>query len=277
MKYLIHQLEGEIKALMLKLVNVEVRFHESILVIRGVSLEVLQRQIVSLLGANGAGKTTILKAISGILSPDDGKVSDGFVEFEGRRIDKLEPYEIAEAGIIQVMEGRRIFEHLNAEENLLTGSIIHRDVSPKINLEKIYAYFPQLNSVRKRMAGYLSGGEQQMLVIGRALMGRPKLLILDEPSLGLAPALLKGIFGILKAINRGEGLSMLVVEQNANIALHFSDYGYVLENGRIVLDGPSEKIVENEDIKEFYLGLSELGSRKSYRDFKHYSRRKRWL
>ena len=262
---------------MLKLVNVVVRFHEAILVIRGVSLEVLQGQIVSLLGANGAGKTTILKAISGILHPEDGKVSEGFVDFEGRRIDKLEPYAIVEAGILQVMEGRRIFEHLSAEENLLTGAIIHRNVSTKKNLEKVYAYFSQLVSVRKRVAGYLSGGEQQMVVIGRALMGRPKLLLLDEPSLGLAPTLLKEIFKILETINRDEGIGMLVVEQNAKIALDFSNYGYVLENGRIVLDGPSDKLKENEDIKEFYLGLSELGSRRSYRDFKHYSRRKRWI
>ena len=262
---------------MLKLVNVEVRYHEAILVIRGVSLEIKPGQMVSLLGANGAGKSTILKAISGILRPEDGKVSEGFVEFEGRRIDRLEPYAIAEAGILQVMEGRRVFEHLNVEENLLTGAILHGNGRTKSGLEKIYAYFPKLVPVRKRTAGYLSGGEQQMLVIGRALMGRPKLLLLDEPSLGLAPILIKEIFNILELINRDEGIGMLVVEQNARIALNSTQYGYVLENGRIVLDGPAEKLRENEDVKEFYLGLSEVGSRRSYRDFKHYSRRKRWL
>jgi len=262
---------------MLQLVNVEVRYHEVILVIRGISLEIQPGQIISLLGANGAGKTTILKAISGILHHEDGKVSEGFVNFEGSRIDKLEPYAIAEAGILHVMEGRRIFEHLSVEENLLTGAIMHGNSKTHSDLEKVYTYFPKLASVRRRTAGYLSGGEQQMVVIGRALMGRPKLFLLDEPSLGLAPLLIKEIFDILKAINRDEGISMLVVEQNARIALDSSNYGYVLENGRIVLDGPSDRLKQNEDIKEFYLGLSELGSRRSYRDFKHYSRRKRWL
>lgn len=262
---------------MLELVNVEVRYHEVILVIRGISLEVQQGQIISLLGANGAGKTTILKAISGILHHEDGKVSEGFVKFEGRRIDKWEPYATAEVGILHVMEGRRIFEHLSVEENLLTGAIMHENGRTHRDLEKVYTYFPKLASVRRRTAGYLSGGEQQMVVIGRALMGRPKLFLLDEPSLGLAPILIKEIFDILKSINRDEGISMLVVEQNARIALDSSNYGYVLENGRIVLDGPSDKLKQNEDIKEFYLGLSELGSRRSYRDFKHYSRRKRWL
>ena len=262
---------------MLKLVNVEVRYQEAILVIRGVSLEVQQGQIVSLLGANGAGKTTILKAISGILHPEDGKVSEGFVEFEGKRIERLEPHDIAEAGILQVMEGRRIFEHLSAEENLLTGAIMQRHGQTKKNLEKVYTYFPKLLSLRKKTAGYLSGGEQQMVVIGRALMGRPKILLLDEPSLGLAPILIKEIFEILNRINKDEGISILLVEQNARVALESSNYGYVLENGRVVLDGPTEKLKENEEIKEFYLGLSELGSKRSYRDFKHYSRRKRWL
>jgi len=262
---------------MLELVNVEVRYHEVILVIRGISLEVQQGQIVSLLGANGAGKTTILKAISGILHHEDGKVSEGFVKFEGKRIDRLESYAIAEAGILHVMEGRRIFEHLSVEENLLTGAIMHGNVRTHSDLEKVYTYFPKLATVRKRTSGYLSGGEQQMVVIGRALMGQPKLFLLDEPSLGLAPLLIKEIFDILKTINRDEGISMLLVEQNARIALDSSNYGYVLENGRIVLDGLSDKLKQNEDIKEFYLGLSELGSRRSYRDFKHYSRRKRWL
>lgn len=262
---------------MLKLVNVEVKYHEVILVIRGVSIEVAAGQIVCLLGANGAGKTTILKAISGILRTEDGKVSDGFIDFEGKRIDKLEPYDVAEAGILQVMEGRRVFEHLTVEENLLAGAVPHGDGRTKQDLEKVYAYFPKLTPVRKRIAGYLSGGEQQMLVIGRGLMGRPKVLLLDEPSLGLAPILVKEIFEVLKVINSEEGVSILLVEQNAKMALDISNYGYVLENGRVVLDGSSATLKQNEDIKEFYLGLSELAARRSYRDFKHYSRRKRWL
>jgi branched-chain amino acid transport system ATP-binding protein len=262
---------------MLKLINVEVKYHEVILVLRGVSFEVPKGQMVSILGANGAGKTTILRAISGTLLREDGKVTDGSIEFDGSRIDRLEPFSIAETGILHVMEGRRIFSHLSVEENLLTGAIMHRNIRSKKMLEEIYAYFPLLLSVQKRVAGYLSGGEQQMVVIGRALMSRPQLLLLDEPSLGLAPLILKEIFEILKNINRREGISMLVVEQNAKIALDSTHYGYVLENGRIVLDAPSNKLKENEDVKEFYLGLSELGTRKSYRDFKHYSRRKRWL
>lgn len=262
---------------MLKLVNVEVRYHEVILVIRGVSIEVSTGQTVCLLGANGAGKTTILKSISGLLRTEDGKVSDGSVEFEGKPIDKLEPYDVAKAGILQVMEGRRVFEHLTVEENLLAGAIPHGDGRTKEDLERIYAYFPKLIPHRKRITGYLSGGEQQMLVIGRGLMGRPKILLLDEPSLGLAPILVKEIFDILGVINSQEKVSMLLVEQNAIMALNISNYGYVLENGRVVLDGPSATLEQNEDIKEFYLGLSALTTRRSYRDFKHYSRRKRWL
>jgi branched-chain amino acid transport system ATP-binding protein len=262
---------------MLKLVNVEVKYHEVILVLRGVSLQVEKGQMVSLLGANGAGKTTLLKAVSGILIPEDGKVTDGYIEFEDLRIDKLEPFEVAECGILQVMEGRRIFEHLTVEENLLTGAILHGNGRTKQDLDKVYAYFPKLPQFRKRTAGYLSGGEQQMVVIGRALMGRPKLLLLDEPSLGLAPILIREIFDILRNINQDEGIGMLVVEQNAKIALERTQYGYVMENGRVVLDGPAERLKENEDIKEFYLGYSEKGKKRSYRDFKHYSRRKRWL
>jgi len=248
-----------------------------ILVIRGVSLEVSPEQIVCVLGANGAGKTTILKAISGILHTEDGKVSDGFVEFEGKRIDKLEPYDIAKVGILQVAEGRRVFQHLTVEENLLAGAIACGDGRTKQDLERVYAYFPKLVAPRRRIAGYLSGGEQQMLVIGRSLMGRPKILLLDEPSLGLAPMLVREIFDILNAINSQEKVSVLLVEQNARKALEVSNYGYVLENGRVVLDGPADKLRDNEDIKEFYLGLSDLSVRRSYRDFKHYSRRKRWL
>lgn len=262
---------------MLRLVNIEIRYHQVILVIRGISMEVPVGHIVCLLGANGAGKTTVLKAISGILRVEDGRVSDGFIEFEGKRIDDLEPYDIAEAGIIQVMEGRRVFQHLTTEENLLSGAIPCGDGRTKQDLEKVYAYFPSLIRARKRIAGYLSGGEQQMVVIGRALMGRPKLLLLDEPSLGLAPVIIKQIFEILVTLNREEKITMLLVEQNAKKALQVSNYGYVLENGRVVLDGPSAILQQNEDIKEFYLGLSESASKRGYRDFKHYSRRKRWL
>ena len=262
---------------MLRLVNVEVKYSEVVLVLRGVSLEIPEEKIVCLLGANGAGKTTTLKAISGILDTEDGRVTDGFIELAGQRIDRLDTEEITKLGISQVLEGRRVFEHLNAEDNLKTGALSRTDGEIKMDLQRVYEYFPKLGQLKKRTAGYLSGGEQQMLVIGRALMGRPKVLLLDEPSLGLSPLLVREVFSILKRIHLDNKISMLLVEQNANIALKVSEYGYVMENGRVVLDGPSEKIVENEDIREFYLGLSELGSRKSYREVKHYKRRKRWL
>lgn len=263
---------------MLRLNNIEVIYSDVILVLKGVSLEVPPGKIVALLGANGAGKTTTLKAISGVLRTELGEVTDGSIEFDGLRIDRMDPEEIVRLGIVQVMEGRRLFEHLTVEENLMVGAYARDDAQGiRSDLEKVYSYFPKLLHMRKRTSGYLSGGERQMLVMGRALMARPKVMLLDEPSLGLSPLLVREIFKLIEEIKRKEGVSILLVEQNARKALGLSDYGYVMENGRIVLDGPSEKLRENEDIKEFYLGLSELGSRKSYKEVKHYKRRKRWL
>ncbi len=243
-------------------------------------MEVPDGEIVALLGANGAGKTTTLRAISGLLRTQEGEVTRGTIEFDGRRIDRLPPEEIVRLGIVQVMEGRRLFQHLTVEENLILGSVgrggaararILRD------LEMVYRYFPRLKDLRKRISGYLSGGEQQMLVIGRALMAHPRVMLLDEPSLGLAPLLVEGIFDEIKNMSANEGIAILLVEQNARLALRVADYAYVMENGRVVLDGPSAQLAENEDIKEFYLGLTQVGERKSYRDVKHYKRRKRWL
>lgn len=263
---------------MLRLNNIEVIYSDVILVLKGVSLEVPKGKIVALLGANGAGKTTTLKAISGVLRTELGEVTDGSIELDGVSIHCMDPEEIVKMGVVQVMEGRRLFEHLTVEENLLVGAYARTDKQETYkDLEKVYGYFPKLREMRKRTSGYLSGGERQMLVMGRALMARPRIMLLDEPSLGLSPLLVKEIFKLIAEINRQEGVSILLVEQNARIALSLSDHGYVMENGRIVLEGPSERLKENEDIKEFYLGLSELGSRKSYRDVKHYRRRKRWL
>lgn len=263
---------------MLKLNNIEVIYNDVILVLKGVSLEVPDGKIATLLGANGAGKTSTLKAISGVLLTELGEVTDGSIEFGGQRIDRMDPEEIVKLGIVQIMEGRRLFEHLTVEENLFAGAYSRRD-SAKIreDLNKIYDYFPKLGELCRATSGYLSGGERQMLVMGRALMARPKVMLLDEPSLGLSPLLVKEIFKLIRRINEQEDVSILLVEQNARIALRIADYGYVMENGRIVLDGPSEKLQENEDIKEFYLGLSQKGKRKSYREVKHYRRRKRWL
>jgi branched-chain amino acid transport system ATP-binding protein len=263
---------------MLRLNNIEVMYSDVILVLKGVSLQVPPGQIIALLGANGAGKTTVLKAISGLLSTELGKVTDGTIEFEGGRIDRLDPEQIVKRGIVQIMEGQRVFEHLTVEENLLVGAYPRSD-KPRIreDLGKIYIYFPALKELRNRTSGYLSGGERQMLAIGRALMGKPKIMLLDEPSMGLSPLFVKEIFRILKEINQREGVSILLVEQNARLALQLSEHGYVMETGRIVLDGPSQKLIENEDIREFYLGLSQAGVRKSYKDVKHYKRRKRWL
>jgi len=262
---------------MLKLVNVEVQFHSIVLVVRGVSLEVPSGKIICVLGANGAGKTTILKAISGLLHYEDGNVSEGFIEFEGKRIDRLSTEEITRMGIFQVIEGRRIFGHLTVEDNLKSGAIASK-VNKKERLDLVYShYFPGLKELRGRKAGYLSGGEQQQLVIGRALMASPKLMLMDEPSIGLAPLLVKKTFEIIKKIHEEEKIDILLVEQNAYAALQVASYGYVLENGRVVLDGLAESLRTNDDIKEFYLGLSALGLRKSYRDVKHYKRRKRWL
>ena len=263
---------------MLRLNNIEVIYSDVILVLKGVSLEVPDGKIISLLGANGAGKTTTLKAVSGVLYTELGEVTDGSIEFDDMRIDGKAPEEIVQMGIVQVMEGRRMFEHLTVEENLRVGAYARKDRDAILkDLESVYHYFPRLKDLRGHVSGYLSGGERQMLVMGRALMANPKVMLLDEPSLGLSPLLVREIFGIIKRINKEGGTSILLVEQNAKIALSTSDYGYIMENGRVVLDGPSPKLKENEDIKEFYLGLSQVGKRKSYREVKHYRRRKRWL
>lgn len=263
---------------MLRLNNIEVIYSDVILVLKGISLEVPKGGIVTLLGANGAGKTTTLKAISGVLRTELGEVTDGSIELDSTRIDRMDPEEIVRLGIIQVMEGRRLFEHLTVEENLLVGAYSRSDQQAiREDLENVCSYFPKLKELRDKTSGYLSGGERQMLVMGRALMARPKVMLLDEPSLGLSPLLVREIFRIIKRINQQEGVSILLVEQNAKIALDIASYGYVMENGRVVLDGPSEKLLDNEDIKEFYLGLSKMGRRRSYREVKHYRRRKRWL
>ena len=263
---------------MLRLDNIEVKYSNVILVLKGASLRVEPRSVVALLGSNGAGKSTTLKAISGVLSMELGEITDGSIEFNGIRIDKQSPEEIVKMGIIQVVEGRRLFQHLTVEENLRVGAYTKRDGARiRRDLDTVYSYFPQLSDLKGRISGFLSGGEQQMLVIGSALMAHPSLMCLDEPSLGLAPHMVREIFDIVKRINLEEKSSILLVEQNVRAALSIADYGYVLENGRIVLDGAASKLEENEDIREFYLGLSNLGQRKSYREVKHYRRRKRWL
>ncbi len=263
---------------MLDLTNVEVRYDEVILVLKGLSLSVSEGSITTLLGPNGAGKTTTLKAIAGLLEPDDGRVSDGTIEFQGRDIRGLGASQIVRGGIFQVMEGRRVFEHLSVEENLMAGAYTRRDRSGvRPDLDRVFEYFPRLSDRAKQHAGYLSGGEQQMLAVGRALMARPRLMLLDEPSLGLAPLLVRTIFETLERINREEGTTILVVEQNARVALSVADFGYVMEGGRVVLEGTADSLRENADVKEFYLGLTEVDQRRSYRDVKHYRRRKRWL
>jgi branched-chain amino acid transport system ATP-binding protein len=256
--------------------NIEVIYNRAILVLKGMSLRVREGQIVALLGPNGAGKSTALKAISGLLKSEKGEVTDGDIRFMGQRVDKLEPEQIVRRGIFQVMEGRRVFEDLSVDENILMGAYTRKDAaSVKRDHELVFDYFPRLKD-RRQLAGYLSGGEQQMLAISRALMARPKIMLLDEPSLGLAPMLVKEIFAIIRKINQEEKTTVLLVEQNANLALSIADFGYIMENGRIVLDGESEKLKVNEDVKRFYLGTG--GSdRKSYRDLKFYKRRKRWL
>ena len=263
---------------MLKINNIEVVYLNSILVLRGVSLEVPDGSIITLLGANGAGKSTTLKAVSGLLETEEGKVTEGSIEFDGVRVEKNRPEQTVRLGIVQVMEGRRMFEHLTVEQNLLIGACIRSDsAAVKKDLEMVYNYFPRLKELRTHITGYLSGGEQQMVVMGRSVMASLKLMLLDEPSLGLAPFLVEEIFGIVKKFNIEEKVAILLVEQNALAALSLAEYGYVMENGRIVLDGPSNKLIENEDVREFYFGLSELGQQRSYREAKHYKRRKRWL
>ncbi len=263
---------------MLQLNNVEVIYDRVILVLKGLSLRVETGQIAALLGTNGAGKSTTLKAISGLLKPEDGEVTDGSIEFLGAPIHNLAAETIVRRGIFQVMEGRRVFEHLTVEENLLAGGYTRPDQNRmRSELEHVFDYFPPLKERSHQHAGHLSGGEQQMLAIGRALMARPKLMLLDEPSLGLAPLLVREIFEIVRRINHEEGTTILLVEQNAALALEISDYGYIMENGRVVLEGEPEALRQNEDVKEFYLGLTKVGQRKSYRDVKHYKRRKRWL
>jgi branched-chain amino acid transport system ATP-binding protein len=263
---------------MLKLNNIQVIYSDVILVLKGLSLEVPEGQIVALLGANGAGKTTTLKAISGLLMTENGKVTDGRIELLGRRIDGRAPEDICRLGIVQVMEGRKVLESLTVEENLRIGGYTRRDSDGvRRDMQMIYDYFPRLVERRGQLAGYLSGGEQQMLVIGRALMAKPRLLLLDEPSLGLAPILVREIFEIIRKINAERGTTFLLVEQNAQIALGIATYGYIMENGRIVFDGPAEKLRGNDDVREFYLGLSEAGRRKSFKEIKFYKRRKRWV
>ncbi|HUU81041.1 MAG TPA: ABC transporter ATP-binding protein [Acidobacteriota bacterium] len=263
---------------MLEVNNIEVVYMNVIRVLRGVSLTVADGQIVALLGANGGGKTTTLKAISGMLKTEEGEVTDGSIDFDGKRIDRMGPEDIAVLGISQAMEGRRVLEHLSVEENLLVGAYCRKDrQGVKRDLEMVFDYFPPIKRLRRRMSGYLSGGEQQMLVIGRALMARPKLMLLDEPSLGLAPLMVQEIYEIIRRINTDQKMTILLVEQNVNAALGIANYGHVLENGRVVLSGPAEDLRDNEDIREFYMGLSAVGSQKSYREVKHYRRRKRWL
>ena len=263
---------------MLSLNNIEVIYNDVILVLKGMSLEVPQGKVVALLGSNGAGKSTTLKALSGLLKPEDGEVTDGEILFEGDKIHELDAAEIVRRGIFLVMEGRRVFEHLDVEQNLVAGSYTRRDRSQvQQDMERVYTYCPRLHDRRRQPAGYLSGGEQQMLAIGRSLMAQPKLIMLDEPSLGLAPMLVRDIFQIIQRINRDEGRTILLVEQNARLALEVADYAYIMESGRIVLEGAPEDLKNNADVREFYLGLNEVGKRKSYRDVKHYKRRKRWL
>ena len=263
---------------MIALNNVEVVFDNVILVLKGVSIDVGEGSITAILGANGAGKTTTLKAISGLLRPERGEVTRGSISYNGERIDRLAPHEVVRRGIVQVFEGRKVFETLTAEENLIAGAHIQPERARlNANLERIYGYFPLLKARRGSQAGYLSGGEQQMLVIGRALMSEPRVILLDEPSLGLGPMLVEEIFSIIGKLRREAGVTFVLVEQNAKLALEIADHVYVMENGSIVMEGSPAEIAGNADIKEFYLGIGEAGTRRSYRDVKHYRRRKRWL
>ncbi len=258
--------------------NIEVIYDRVILVLKGVSLEVPEKGIIALLGANGAGKTTTLKAISNLLRAERGEVTKGSIIYRGERVDAMTPSDLVMRGVTQVMEGRHCFEHLTVEENLLTGAYTRRDGRAAIqqDLELVYTYFPRLKERRSGLAGYISGGEQQMTAVGRALMAKPSVILLDEPSMGLAPTLVEEIFEIIKKLNENELVTILLAEQNTNMALRYSQYGYILENGRVVMDGDASELLRNEDVKEFYLGVSG-DKRKSFRDVKHYRRRKRWL
>ena len=269
---------GRTDEALLEVNNIEVIYNHVILVLKGVSLTVPKGGITALLGGNGAGKTTTLKAISNLLHSERGEVTKGSILYRGERVQDLDPAALVKKGVIQVMEGRHCFEHLTIEENLMTGAFTRRDGKAAVerDLEMVYDYFPRLRERRKSQAGYTSGGEQQMCAIGRALMSRPETILLDEPSMGLAPQLVEQIFEIVKAVNEGEGTSFLLAEQNTNVALRYAHYGYILENGRVVMDGPAVDLRENPDVKEFYLGMSDEG-RKSFRDVRSYRRRKRWL
>ena len=268
----------DIDELLLDVNNIEVIYNHVILVLKGVSLNVQKGQITALLGGNGAGKTTTLKAISNLLHSERGEVTKGSIKYRGEKIEQMDPETLVKKGVIQVMEGRHCFEHLTVEEDLLTGAYTRTDGAAAIasDLELVYSYFPRLKERRKSLAGYTSGGEQQMCAIGRALMSRPETILLDEPSMGLAPQLVEEIFKIVKALNESEGVSFLLAEQNTNVALRYAHQGYILESGRVVMDGPAAELRENPDVKEFYLGMSEEG-RRSYRDVRSYRRRKRWL
>ena len=269
---------GQDTETLLEVNNIEVIYNSVILVLKGVSLSVPKGGITALLGGNGAGKTTTLKAISNLLASERGEVTKGSVKYRGEDVHETDPADMVKRGVVQVMEGRHCFEHLTIEENLLTGACTRKDGKGAIaaDLEMVYNYFPRLRERRKSQAGYTSGGEQQMCAIGRALMSRPETILLDEPSMGLAPQLVEQIFGIVKSINESEGVSFLLAEQNTNVALRFAHYGYILESGRVVMDGPAAELRENPDVKEFYLGMSDDG-RKSFRDVRSYRRRKRWL
>lgn len=269
---------GDRNNIALSVKNIEVIYNHVILVLKGVSLDVPEGGIVALLGANGAGKTTTIKSISNILGTERGEVSKGTIEFRGERVDHLSPNELVRRGVVQVMEGRHCFEHLTVEENLLTGAYTRSDGRAAIDqdLDMVYQYFPRLKERRRSQAGYTSGGEQQMVAVGRALMARPSLILLDEPSMGLAPHLVDEIFDIVSRLNREEKVTFLLAEQNTTMALRYANYGYIIENGRVVMDGTAEVLSENEDVKEFYLGVSGE-NRRSFREVKHYRRRKRWL
>ena len=263
-------------AAMLSVNGIEVIYNHVILVLKGVSLTVREGSIVTLLGANGAGKTTTLRAVSNLLKAERGEVTKGYIEYMGERIERLTPAELVKRGVVQVMEGRHCFAHLTVEDNLLTGAYTRSGTETRDGLERVYGYFPRLKERRQSLSGYTSGGEQQMTAIGRALMARPKMILLDEPSMGLAPQLVEEIFEIVKTLNAREKVSFLLAEQNTNMALRYADYGYILENGRVVMDGEGRELAQNEDVKEFYLGFSS-GGRRSFRDVKSYRRRKRWL